>query len=65
MNDPREETLRRLAETKGLAVSVKGSRSAGQHLVEIQFVDVKVGDRVLATFYTFTQALDWVEARSG
>ena len=57
MTDPQEEELQRLAEAKGLAVSVRHSTSLGRRLVEIRIGDPANDGRDAQTFHTFEGAM--------
>jgi hypothetical protein len=56
VSDAREEELHRLAEVKGLAVSVTHSTGGGKNLVEIWVGDPAQDGRDARTFWTFEHA---------
>ena len=60
MTDPREEELHRLAEAKGLAVSVKRTKSLGRQTIEIRVDDPQGDGRDAQTFHSLEGASEFL-----
>jgi hypothetical protein len=63
MADAREEELLRLAEAKGVAVSVKRSKSLGRQIIEISVGDPATDGRDAQTFHTFENATEYLAGK--